>query len=229
MDSAPPEVATGERAKAPSDAALRRDIRRLGELLGETLVRQESAGLLDAVESVRLLTKRAQGGRRRGGARARQEVDLRGPTDGDHAGTGLRDLLPLGEYRGAGRSGRAPRPAAGRCRLDERRDGPDRGGAGAGGADHRASGGGGGRLSVRPVYTAHPTEASRRTALLKLREIADALITYRAAPTPRSQRRRDQRLAEIIESMWQSDDLRVDQPQGRRRGPQHALLRGRAP
>ena len=207
MDCAPPEVANVERAKAPSDAALRRDIRRLGELLGETLVRQESAGLLDAVESVRLLTKRAQGGddaAARELAKKLASVDLPTATMLVRAFATYFHLANIAEQVDrAAHLAQRPEDAdwmnAAMDRIVEER-GPA--------ALTTALG----RLSVRPVYTAHPTEASRRTALLKLREIADALITYRAAPTPRSQRRRDQRLAEIIESMWQSDDLRVDQP-----------------
>ena len=52
------------RADEPTDAPLRRDVRLLGDLLGRVLVEQEDETLLDDVERVRALARRARAGGR---------------------------------------------------------------------------------------------------------------------------------------------------------------------
>ena len=58
---------------------------------------------------------------------------------------------------------------------------------------------------MRPVFTAHPTEASRRSVLSKLAQISDLLEMP-------SSRVRDARLSEAIDLLWQTDELRVERP-----------------
>ena len=62
-------------------------------------------------------------------------------------------------------------------------------------------------MSVRPVFTAHPTEAARRSVLMKLRRIADLLTNTSLDPA-----QQQARLAEFVELLWQTDELRLQQP-----------------
>lgn len=61
------------------------------------------------------------------------------------------------------------------------------------------------RMDVRPVLTAHPTESARRSILAHRRRLAEAL------QTPEGLRRR-RRLAEAVELLWLTDEIRLDRP-----------------
>ncbi|MCA1842110.1 MAG: phosphoenolpyruvate carboxylase [Actinobacteria bacterium] len=61
------------------------------------------------------------------------------------------------------------------------------------------------RMEVRPVLTAHPTESARQSILAHRRRLAEALQTS-AGPARR------RRLAEAVELLWLTDEIRLERP-----------------
>ena len=68
------------------------------------------------------------------------------------------------------------------------------------------------RLSVEPVFTAHPTEAKRRTGRARLRMLREVLAAKEAEQSPREQARMERRLLAALTSYWQTDMLREQRP-----------------
>jgi phosphoenolpyruvate carboxylase len=182
------------------DAALRADIRRLGGLLGQTLARQEGEPLLDLVEEVRALvrTDPQQAAERLAG------LDVTTGTKLARAFSTYFHLANVTEQVHRGRELRVKRAAEGGLlsrTADMLKD--------ADPAHLRQTAA---HLGVRPVFTAHPTEAARRSVLTKLRKIAE-LLDLPTAEQGGDRRRTDLRLAENIDLIWQTDELRVVRPE----------------
>jgi phosphoenolpyruvate carboxylase len=69
------------------------------------------------------------------------------------------------------------------------------------------------RLHIRPVFTAHPTEAARRSTLSKLQAMDEALAEWQAGEVgERARVSARRRMAEVIEGLVQTDELRIDRP-----------------
>ena len=205
-------------------AALRADIRRLGNLLGESLVRQEGRDLLDLVEDVRR-SARSQ----HGGPRARRPDGLAanpGPADLDDLGPdNLRGVLETLDLPTAAKLARAfgtyfhlanvtEQVHRARTMKQERlskgswlAQAVDR--IQAAGLDPAEVGELVARIGVRPTFTAHPTEAARRSILSKRRRVAELLDTA----DPGDEQRTDRRIAEVIDLLWLTDELRRDRPE----------------
>lgn len=191
-----------------SDAGLRADIRLLGGLLGETLARQEGAALLDRVERVRARAKAIRAGER---PAAEDDplagIDVATATALARAFSCFFQLANVAEQ--VHRSDvRAPRRRSEPEGLHEAV-----GRIAAAGLDPDETARLLGRLELRPVFTAHPTEAARRSVLTKLRRIA-ALLERRGDPRRSEDEERavDRELAERIELLWQTDELRQERP-----------------
>ncbi|HVU78217.1 MAG TPA: phosphoenolpyruvate carboxylase [Gaiellaceae bacterium] len=181
-------------------APLRRDVRLLGTILGEVLVEQEGPWLLETVERIRRQAQAA----RRDGTVADVELDL---PDHEQAlvlrAFGLyfqlanlaEQLHRLRRRREDARSGRISRESLEDAfvRLDD--------------VDlDRAR-----TSQIRLVLTAHPTEATRRTVLLAHIRIAEQLRSLddpRLLPAERHDV--EQRLAEEVTLLWQTDEVRHD-------------------
>jgi phosphoenolpyruvate carboxylase len=182
-----------------AQVALRADVRRLGNLLGESLVRQEGQELLDLVEQVRRLSRGDSGG----------DGDLAALLEGVDVETAARLVRAFGTYFHLAnvteqvhraREMRAERVGKGGwlAQTTER--------IRASGLDAAEVSALVARIAVRPVFTAHPTEAARRSILSKRRRVAELL---EAEDDPRA----DRRLAEIIDLLWQTAELRLDRPE----------------
>ncbi|MEV4479306.1 phosphoenolpyruvate carboxylase [Micromonospora coxensis] len=187
------------------DAALRADIRRLGTLLGQTLARQEGRPLLDLVEEIRAQVRSdaPAAAQRLGG------LDVTTGTKLARAFSTYFHLANITEQVHRARDLRRRRAMHGGWLDQAAKMIAERGVP----AEEIAAAAR--RLAVRPVFTAHPTEAARRSILSKLRAIADELdtetsnaILYGASDEGPANRR----LAELLDLMWQTDELRLDRP-----------------
>jgi phosphoenolpyruvate carboxylase len=192
------------------DEALRADIRRMGAALGGALTRQHGAGLLELVEEVRTLTKTM---RTAGDAEAGARLDE------VFSGLELDDVINLvrafsAYFYLANVAEQAHRVGDLAMIDDARTIGATVDRVAAAALDPALVAEVLDRLEVRPVFTAHPTEAARRTLLTKLRHLAD-LIDDRldARTTTVEQNRIDRRVAELIDQIWQTDELRLERPQ----------------
>jgi phosphoenolpyruvate carboxylase len=70
------------------------------------------------------------------------------------------------------------------------------------------------RARIEPVFTAHPTESKRRTNLVKLRSIGEALAALSSgrAALPHEQIRALRSIEQQIVGLWQTDEVRVNKP-----------------
>jgi phosphoenolpyruvate carboxylase len=213
------EARSGDLKEAP----LRRDVRSLGTLLGEVLREQAGEDLFAHVEALRQGTIRRRDAEARGkdeeaarhGAKALELVHSL-PVERaillTRAFAFYFELINLAEanHRKRRRIALQLSGEAGRQRgslvgtLCEMR----RVGIGAGEAMEWLK-----RILIVPVFTAHPTEAARRSVMMKRRRIGEFLAALDRVPVPEQELARLQELIRAeITSLWQTDEVRSRRP-----------------
>jgi phosphoenolpyruvate carboxylase len=193
------EVSPMAEVDPQDNADLRSDVRRLGDLLGASLVRQESQNLLDLVEAVRKAVRDGEGEEILDRVTTAESVLL------VRAFSTYFNLANVAEQVHRARILASQRAAGGswlsraidriidvqnETKEFTRED-----------IQHWVD-----NFSVRPVFTAHPTEAARRSVLSKMTTIADLLDKPDSIT-------RERRLAEAVDLLWQTDELRLGRPE----------------
>ena len=186
-------------SSSAENADLRNDVRRLADLLGQTLARQEGDELLSLVESVRLAVRQGE-----------QDQIL----------SKLTDSQTISLVRAFGHFFNLANVAEQVNRSKVLADEKNTTGSWLSRAvdnilaaqkiskdfDQKDLQAWIDNFSVRPVFTAHPTEAARRSVLGKMTTISE-LLQQPNSPT------QSKRLAETIDLLWQTDELRLGRPE----------------
>jgi len=186
-------------SSSADNADLRNDVRKLADLLGQTIARQESNELLSLVESVRLSVREGQQDQILSKLDDSQTVSL------VRAFSNYFNLANVAEQVNRSKVLADAHSSGGSWLkktvdniLQAQKDGKD--------FDKKELQVWVDNFSVRPVFTAHPTEAARRSVLSKMTTIAELL------EQPDSQIKTE-RLAETIDLLWQTDELRLGRPE----------------
>ena len=185
---------------SPADNTdLRNDVRRLADLLGQTLARQEGDELLSLVESVRLAVRQGEQDQILSKLTDSQTISLVRAFGhffnlANVAEQVNRSKVLANEKNTTGSwLSRAVDNILAAQKISKDFDQKDL----QTWIDN---------FSVRPVFTAHPTEAARRSVLGKMTTISE-LLQQPNSPT------QSMRLAETIDLLWQTDELRLGRPE----------------
>ena len=195
------------------DRDLGEDIRALGDLLGEVMREQASPAAFDAVEAARTNSIDY----RRGDADSRDPVRRTLGSNDEPTNTVVAQafttyfvLTNLAEERERVRAIRRGEQA------DDLGDGLAAAAAelAESGADAETVAGVLEDVRVMPTFTAHPTEARRKTVKAKLRSVADVLETLdERRLTDREHEAAAERLESEVVSLWQTEHVRDRKPE----------------
>ncbi len=214
---------TARSSEAAKDAPLRRDVRSLGVLLGRVLTEQAGTELFDTVERLRRLL--IQHRERAAGGEAAESESLLQSAKSEVAAlqldTAYRVTKAFAAYfeltNLAETNHRKRRRRAAELHADE----PPLAGSFRGtllrmkhaGITLEQSLAALGEIDVQPVFTAHPTEITRRAVLLKRRRIASELEKLDRLPLPDSQAQAcESVILTEITALWQTDEVRLQRP-----------------
>lgn len=196
------------------DRPLRRDVGFVGALLGDLLRELEGEGLYEAVEGARLAARR----RRKGEAGA--DEDLARRLEGLTPDRALEVVRAFSAYFGA--VNMAEQVHRLRRRISDRKEGRhQRGGLRAALQELKDEGKTAQdvtralrRIRVEPVFTAHPTEAVRRTLLKKDQRLARLLVDRFSTLdwTPQDEAANVERIAQELASGWQTEEQLPGRP-----------------
>ncbi|NBQ35172.1 MAG: phosphoenolpyruvate carboxylase [Actinobacteria bacterium] len=186
-------------SSSADNSDLRNDVRKLADLLGQTLARQEGDELLSLVESVRLSVREGQQDKILSKLTDAQTISLVRAFGhffnlANVAEQVNRSKVLASEHKSIGSwLSRAVDNILTAQKTNKDFDAKDL----QNWIDN---------FSVRPVFTAHPTEAARRSVLSKMTTIAQLLELPDGVTKSR-------RLAETIDLLWQTDELRLGRPE----------------
>jgi len=185
--------AESQLTKFDEDLELRSDVRALGDLLGQSLVRQEGSSLLDLVEKVRKAVREGNGEVELQRISVEQSVQLVRAFSIYFYLANIAEQVHRSRVLDKQKAGKGSWIAQAVEKISNEQISKDEL------ASWLKD------FSIRPVFTAHPTEAARRSILSKL----DKIATLLDQPTNSI---RNARLSESIDLLWQTDELRVERP-----------------